>query len=138
MVPTASSSQLSRLALVAVLSVGFALLAAADVPAGQEPDAQVLELGKTVYTDQCQSCHGPEGKGDGPAARFLSPPARDLTQGDWQYAEDGTVEAIAAVIRSGIDDTGMTPFEGQLSDEEINAVATYVLHELVVGGGEGR
>jgi mono/diheme cytochrome c family protein len=122
------------LGVIAVCS-GFAIAATTDGTASQEPDPQIMEQGKNLYTDQCQSCHGAEGKGDGPAARFLDPPARDLSQGAWQHATDGTVEAVAAVIKNGIDDTGMTPFEGTLSDDEISAVATYVVHALVSGGG---
>lgn len=123
--------------LVAVCS-GFAIAATADRAASQEPDPQLIEQGKTLYTDQCESCHGVEGKGDGPAARFLDPPARDLSQGTWEHATDGTVGAVAEVIKSGIDDTGMTPFEGTLTDAEITAVATYVVHVLVKNGSEQR
>jgi mono/diheme cytochrome c family protein len=125
-------SRFVRLIALVAATASFVILATADAqPARQEPDPQVLELGKTVYTDQCESCHGAEGKGDGPAARFLQPPARDLSAGEFEYATDGTVEEIAEVVRTGIDDTGMTPFEGQLSDDEINAVATYVVNVLV-------
>lgn len=120
-----------RLCLAALLAGGFAVLATADAAPAQDPDRQVIEQGKAVYADQCESCHGAEGKGDGAAARFLSPPPRDLSAGEFQHAPDGTVEQIAAVIKSGIDDTGMTPFEGQLSDAQITAVATYVVHVLV-------
>ncbi len=128
-------SRVSRVVALAALSAGFAVVVTADQPGVQEPDAQVLEQGKTLYTDQCESCHGAEGKGDGPAARFLDPPARDLSGGDFQRAADATVEAVAAVIKAGVDETGMTPFEGTLSDEEINAVAAYVVHVLVQEGG---
>lgn len=124
-------SRSARLLVLVAVCTSFALLATADALPGQEPDAQVLERGKTIYTDQCESCHGAEGKGDGPAARFLSPPARDLSSGEFEYAVDGTVAEIAEVIRTGVDDTGMTPFEGQLNDDEITAVATYVVNVLV-------
>jgi high-affinity iron transporter len=134
--PTASPTL--RLSLVTLLAVGFAVLATADATPAQEPDAQLIEQGKAIYTDQCESCHGAEGKGDGAAARFLQPPPRDLSAGEFQHATDGTVEAVAAVIKAGIDDTGMTPFEGQLSDDQITAVATYVVHVLVQAGGTTR
>ena len=62
------------LGVIAVCS-GFAIAATTDRTASQEPDPQIMEQGKSLYTDQCQSCHGAEGKGDGPAARFLDPPA---------------------------------------------------------------
>jgi mono/diheme cytochrome c family protein len=35
--------------------------------------------GKEMYVAYCASCHGKEGKGDGPAASALKAPATDLT-----------------------------------------------------------
>ena len=36
--------------------------------------------GKEMYQAYCASCHGPDGKGDGPAAPALKTPPADLTQ----------------------------------------------------------
>ncbi len=36
--------------------------------------------GKDLYKAYCEQCHGPEGKGDGPAAATLKKPPADLTQ----------------------------------------------------------
>jgi high-affinity iron transporter len=133
-----SVSRVSRVVVVAALCTGFAFVVTADQPGEQSPDAQTIEIGKTLYTDQCESCHGAQGKGDGPAARFLDPPARDLSTGDFQRASEPTVAAVAEVIKVGVDDTGMTPFEGTLSDDEITAVATYVVEVLAKQGDDGR
>lgn len=35
--------------------------------------------GKEMYTAYCASCHGPDAKGNGPAASALKTPASDLT-----------------------------------------------------------
>ena len=35
--------------------------------------------GAALYADYCAACHGPTGKGDGPAARGLTPRPADLT-----------------------------------------------------------
>ena len=35
--------------------------------------------GRTAYLENCASCHGPSGKGDGPAARGLAVAPPDLT-----------------------------------------------------------
>ena len=117
-------------AALAVFAV-FALAGAAQgAPPQQAASAEVLELGSVVYAEQCEACHGSEGKGDGPAARFLDPKPRDFTSGEWVYA-NGDVESLVAIITTGVDDTGMTPFEELLSEEEISAVANYVLSRLV-------
>lgn len=41
-------------------------------------DEKSLAVGKEVYTKQCFSCHGPHGKGDGPASKDLNPKPHDL------------------------------------------------------------
>ena len=126
--PTAAAF---RIFAVVLASTALAVFAGADLVPVQEPDAQVIEQGSMLYADQCASCHGTKGQGDGPAARFLSEEVPDLTNGEWKYAEDGSVVALSAVIKAGIDDSPMTPFEGTLSDDEISAVATYVVQVLV-------
>lgn len=95
-----------------------------------EVTPEMLELGEDVYGEQCRSCHGQEGKGDGPASRFLDPKPRDLTSGEWKHAEGGTVRAIGEVVRYGVEGTGMEPMGELLTDEEIEAVAAYVLEEI--------
>ncbi|MBI5327734.1 MAG: c-type cytochrome [Deltaproteobacteria bacterium] len=43
------------------------------------------ENGKTIYDKKCWWCHGENGAGDGPAAKFLNPPPRDLTAGWYKF-----------------------------------------------------
>jgi mono/diheme cytochrome c family protein len=44
-----------------------------------EPSPAVLLRGHALYQKHCASCHGEQGKGDGPAERFSDDPAADLT-----------------------------------------------------------
>ena len=39
---------------------------------------------KTVFAQRCTLCHGPEGKGDGPAAANLNPKPRNYGDATWQ------------------------------------------------------
>src|SRR5262245_53374791 len=41
---------------------------AADTKSPLTVDDKVLAIGKKVFTDKCQKCHGPKGLGDGPDA----------------------------------------------------------------------
>jgi mono/diheme cytochrome c family protein len=113
---------------------GLVFAVSSSLLADQEQDAEQIEHGRIVYSEQCASCHGQEGKGDGSAARFLDPKPRDFTGAEWKYAGGGTVEEIAGVVTEGIDDSAMTPFSDVLSEEQIKAVASYVVNVLVVGG----
>jgi mono/diheme cytochrome c family protein len=45
-------------------------------PAGQQ---EAVEEGKLLYGIYCQSCHGSQGRGDGPMARTMQPRPNDLT-----------------------------------------------------------
>ena len=125
---------LPRSLLVLVVTLGLAsniaVLLAETGTVGQEDDG--LAAGRALYADQCQSCHGREGRGDGPAARFLDPEPRDLTNANgWVHATEGTVEQVVAVIQDGIDDTGMQPFDELLTLQEMTTVASYVLTAIV-------
>ncbi len=48
------------------------------------------------------------------------------------------MEEIAGVVIAGIDDSAMTPFSDVLSEEQIKAVAAYVVSVLVAGGYTSR
>ncbi len=41
-------------------------------------DAATIKLGKQLYADNCASCHGAKGVGDGEAGRELSPPPANI------------------------------------------------------------
>jgi mono/diheme cytochrome c family protein len=82
-------SSLSKLPCVASLLVASALLTAGSAnsavtqekvikkTAVQQSDAS---SGKAMFTSYCAACHGPAGKGDGPAASELKVAPSDLTQ----------------------------------------------------------
>src|SRR3982750_4751288 len=55
------------------------------------PDAQSVQLGRAIYAKNCQSCHGPRGKGDGPAVGRLNVEVPDLADPDVQSQPDGTL-----------------------------------------------
>ncbi|HYB42410.1 MAG TPA: cytochrome c [Candidatus Methylomirabilis sp.] len=52
-------------------------------------DAKVVEQGEKIAKVNCVSCHGPKGKGDGPAAAALNPKPADWTSSRVQDETDG-------------------------------------------------
>ncbi|MEO0487520.1 MAG: cytochrome-c oxidase, cbb3-type subunit III [Pseudomonadota bacterium] len=91
---------------------------------GQDHDAAMLELGQTVFMDNCAACHGDAGMGD------RTQGAPNLTDAIWLYG--GTRDDITYTVENAR--FGVMPAWGQrLAEEDIKAVTLY-LHQL--GGGE--
>jgi len=69
------------------------------------PSEAALLKGRALYQKHCASCHGDKGKGDGPAERFTSEPATDLTDAAVQARlSDGEMMwKISAGRREGAD-----------------------------------
>jgi mono/diheme cytochrome c family protein len=63
---------------LAVCTAMIAMAASADNQ-NSGPDPVLAELGQPVFERHCVSCHGAEGRGDGPVASVLHPPPADLT-----------------------------------------------------------
>lgn len=97
------------------------LLAAYPVPLApkESPD---LARGRQLYETQCSACHGPQGAGDGPAARTLDPPPIAFT--DHERARERTPFSYYQIITQGVTGTSMTGFAG-LPDADRWALAFY-------------
>ncbi len=69
---------------MAIACIGLAVAASAVGCASEtaEPTSQPMlaALGAESYQQYCASCHGPEGRGDGPAAAALRERPADLTR----------------------------------------------------------
>lgn len=114
-----------------------------DRPSGQAPPAAVdtaaagdtvagdlVQQGRQIFTSNglCFSCHGPDATGTA-----LGP---NLTDGDWIWVDPAggdMLTQIATIVRTGVSvpqeyPGPMLPMGGgQLSDDQIQAVASYVL-----------
>jgi mono/diheme cytochrome c family protein len=97
--------------------------ATVDVQALLKASPALVDKGKTLYSVNCASCHGVDGKGDGPAASALNPKPRDYTSGYWRYG--GGVARIVQTITAGSPGTAMAPFPG-IPLEDRFALAHYV------------
>lgn len=57
--------------------------------------------GKSLFNQYCAVCHGPEGKGDGPAASALKSPVPDVTQISQRNGGKFPELKVIAVLKSG-------------------------------------
>ena len=84
--------------------------------------------GKELYAKHCAGCHGPAGKGDGPAAKAINPKPTDFTNKATmaglkdQYLFDLIQKGGAAVGKSPL----IPPFGSKMKDGEIRDLIAYV------------
>src|SRR5262245_15280026 len=87
--------------------------------------------GKALYDRHCTACHGPGGKGDGPAAFYVAPRPRDFSTGLYKIrsTETGSVptdDDLIQSIRQGLYGTAMPGWDRILSDADMQDVAAYI------------
>ena len=99
----------SRLALWLLLGLGAPAAAQVDAPA--------------LFANNCAKCHGLDGSGTGPTV--LDRPARNFKEGGFSFGN--TPAVIARTIAHGIPGSPMPSFEGAFSDEQLRALAEYVV-----------
>lgn len=90
-----------------------------------------IENGKKIFNERCTGCHGFEGQGDGPMAKFVTPPPRRFVGGIFKYkTTEGegvpTDGDMFRVITNGLPGTAMPSWGDILSKEEKLDVIEYV------------
>lgn len=76
---------------------------------GWEPTPELVAHGAAVYKQQCVSCHGDTGHGNGPAAAALNPPPRNFTA-DAGWKNGRKPSQVFKTLKEGIPGTGMASF----------------------------
>ncbi|HEX9933373.1 MAG TPA: FTR1 family protein [Allosphingosinicella sp.] len=102
--------------------LGRELLAAFPVPLAPRTAPDLGRAGG-LYRDNCASCHGAAGAGDGPLARGMEPPPIAFT--DRARASERSVFALYQVIEQGLEETPMQSF-AHLPAEDRWALAFFV------------
>lgn len=93
-------------------------------PLAQDGDA--LQAGRDVYQSECASCHGDEGRGDGPGGRVSDPEPYDFTRAEFAgMSVPPGPGVLYAILTRGIDGTTMRAFP-DLSGYERLAVIAYI------------
>lgn len=84
---------------------------------------ELVSHGKELFTQQCVTCHGAEGKGNGPAAAAMNPPPRNFTAADgWKNGHKPS--RIYGTLTKGLNSM---PSFASLSEEDRWALAQYVV-----------
>lgn len=108
--------------------------AAAPAATTAASEAAASDAGAKVFKTYCETCHGPKGAGDGPAAMGLNPKPASFVTGAFKYDPNGNgrkgdVEDIQAIVRDGAAKYGgsplMTPWS-MLNAADLEAVAKHV------------
>lgn len=138
---TGNSSQVSRVSTlvyllpVTVLGLAIAVIIIVQSTAQRAPQQaseQTRALGKTIYDQNCASCHGLNGEGKYPDSwkipdvnGLLDAPPHNAQGHTWHHAD----QQLFAITKNGFIVEGFYPmpaFGDKLSDEEIWAVIAYI------------
>ncbi|RPJ87169.1 MAG: cytochrome c [Acidobacteria bacterium] len=96
-----------------------------DVRKAALADPKQLSDGFRLFTENCASCHGPSGRGDGPAGKTLKPTPRDLTRlTGWKNPT--RLSDVFRTVTVGLAGTQMPAFD-YLTHEQRFATAHFVV-----------
>lgn len=111
-----SFKQIVKIVEAAALAATFVFVVMLFANDGGGGTSAPASTGAALYEAKCQSCHGAEGGGG------LGPSLADVTK-DYPDIEDQI-----AFVAAG--DGTMPGFEGELTEDELNAVVQYTRTEL--------
>ena len=80
------------------------------------------DVGAEIFRTNCETCHGPQGHGDGPAGQSLDPRPKDLSELQKIASDDYLFWRIS----TGKQGTSMVAWEGILSEEQIWRVISFI------------
>ena len=92
---------------------------------------KTVERGASVYQQNCASCHGATGEGDGPASRGLNPPPANLAWLSQMPMVEWDPFMYWSVAEGGAPlGTAMPAYKGVLSKNDVWAVIAYIRAQL--------
>lgn len=84
--------------------------------------ADAAAAGAEVFKTNCESCHGPQGHGDGPAGAALDPAPKNLADLQVTAGDD----YLYWRINTGKEGTSMVAWKGVLTDEQIWQAVAFI------------
>ncbi len=126
-----AASRLIFLMMLGLLAGGFVAFRFLSKPPPPPPPEvasdPLLTQGRTIFLNRCATCHGNEGRGDGPiAGNLLGPPVGNLTDDQWKHGD--RPDQVVNVIGQGVPNTRMEGWSRVLDPPELKAVAAYVYY----------
>lgn len=86
-----------------------------------KPSEKNIALGNKIYKKMCWSCHGENGKGNGPAGVSLDPMPADFSTDKFQNQTDGAIYWKLSTGRGA-----MAPYENNLSEDQRWSIVNYL------------
>jgi len=108
--------------IVAELPVAdAAILKAVDEEMIKKPSDELIAKGKEIYSTNCASCHGADGKGDGVAGAALNPKPRNFHQEKgWTNGND--IFNMWKTLQEGITKNGMAAYDVLPADQRLGLI----------------
>jgi len=85
------------------------------------PNAELIEKGRTFYKNNCASCHGEEGKGDGAAGVVMNPKPRNFTQ-PLNWINGRKISDMYKTLDEGILKTGMPSYNYMTAEDRFSMI----------------
>jgi len=89
-------------------------------------NADAAAAGKTIFEQNCVTCHGDKGLGDGPAGSSLDPKPANLQVAAKQAGDTYMHFVISEGGAAAGFSASMASYKGTLSDDDIWKVITYI------------
>lgn len=102
---------------------------ATAAPAVPPPSPEAQAAAHEIFTTRCVTCHGTEGKGNGPASAGLAVHPRDFTNAEWQASvTDDHIRKIIVYGGTAVGKSAMMPPNPDLiaKPDVVAAIAAHV------------
>ncbi len=114
---------------------GFATLSAQGATRNPvPPTGESIARGREIYTERCATCHGENGRGDGPLGFGLTPRPADFRV---HLAAGHTDSQLFDFITNGVPGTAMPRFATELSDTDRWNAINYIKASFGPGASPG-
>jgi len=80
-----------------------------------------------IYSQQCASCHGDKGKGDGAAGQYLNPKPSDFAVSLKGKSDDWIAKSITGG-GAAVGESPIMPSFSSLTGDQVKALVDYVKH----------